>query len=148
MASQSTDADDILSSVCRSAAQLISTATTPLQRISVRVGDIAVDLEWPIGIPAAPAAVPSDPPTVAEPSVAHVCAGMVGTFYCAPEPGAAPFVQVGEVVEPGQQLAILEAMKLMTSVAADRAGRVVAVLVPDGARVEYGEPLFALEPSS
>jgi acetyl-CoA carboxylase biotin carboxyl carrier protein len=72
---------------------------------------------------------------------------MVGTFYSAPEPGAEPFVTVGDEVRAGQQIAILEVMKLMTPVGADRAGRVAEVLVPDGTSVEYGTGLIALDTS-
>jgi acetyl-CoA carboxylase biotin carboxyl carrier protein len=74
-----------------------------------------------------------------------VVAPCVGTFYRAPEPGAAPFVADGDVVQPGQQVGIIEAMKLMMPVAADRAGRVRGVL-DDGVAVEYGAVLVTLVP--
>jgi acetyl-CoA carboxylase biotin carboxyl carrier protein len=67
---------------------------------------------------------------------------MVGTFYRAAEPGAAPFVQVGDPVETGQQVGIVEVMKLMTPVEADRPGRVVAILADDAVPVEHGQPLI------
>ena len=72
---------------------------------------------------------------------------MVGTFYRAPEPGAAPFVTVGDLVRPGQVVGIVEAMKLMNEVTAERAGRVTEVLVDDGRPVEYDQPLVALDPA-
>ena len=75
-----------------------------------------------------------------------VRAPSVGVFYRAPEPGAPPFVGEGDTVRPGQQVAIVEAMKLMLPVEADRAGRVVEVLKRDGEPVEYGEVLFVLAP--
>ncbi|KAB2344497.1 acetyl-CoA carboxylase biotin carboxyl carrier protein [Actinomadura rudentiformis] len=78
-------------------------------------------------------------------SLHHLRAEMVGTFYSAPEPGADPFVCVGDEVQAGQQVAILEVMKLMTPVEADRPGRVVDVLVSDGTPVEYGTALIALD---
>ncbi|HEV2780502.1 MAG TPA: biotin/lipoyl-containing protein [Actinophytocola sp.] len=68
----------------------------------------------------------------------------VGVFYHAREPGAEPFVSVGAVVRPGQQIGIIEAMKLMIPVEADRAGRIAAVVKGNGEPVEYGEPLFEL----
>ncbi|MBM0277884.1 acetyl-CoA carboxylase biotin carboxyl carrier protein, partial [Micromonospora tarensis] len=68
-------------------------------------------------------------------------------FYRAPEPGAPPFVAVGDLVRPGQPIAIVEAMKLMNEVTAERAGRVVAVLVEDGQPVEYDQPLVELDPA-
>jgi acetyl-CoA carboxylase biotin carboxyl carrier protein len=70
---------------------------------------------------------------------------MVGTVYIAPEPGAPPFVRVGDVVKKGQTLLIIEAMKTMNPVTADRDGRVARVLVEDGAPTEYGEVLVILE---
>lgn len=73
---------------------------------------------------------------------------MVGTFYRSPSPTAAPFVQVGDRVERGTVLCIVEAMKLMNEVPSDVAGEVVSVLVENGQPVEYGQPLFAIKPSS
>jgi len=73
-------------------------------------------------------------------------APMVGTFYRAPQPGAPPFVEEGDAVAPGQTLCILEAMKLMNEIESKVAGRVVKVLVENAQPVEYGQPLFLLEP--
>lgn len=75
-----------------------------------------------------------------------VHAPLVGTFFRSPSPGARPFAEVGDTVEAGQQVAIVEAMKLMNAVEADQPGRVVEVLVADGRPVEYGEALFVLAP--
>jgi len=72
---------------------------------------------------------------------------MVGTFYTAAEPGADPFVQVGDQVTAGQTLCIVEAMKLMNEIAADIDGEVIAVLQENGQPVEYGQELFAVRPS-
>jgi acetyl-CoA carboxylase biotin carboxyl carrier protein len=74
-----------------------------------------------------------------------VTAPMVGTAYLAPEPGAAPFVRVGEQVGEGQAILIIEAMKVMNQIRAPRPGRVRRVLVADGAPVEYGAPLMVIE---
>ena len=71
---------------------------------------------------------------------------MVGTFYRAPEPGAAPFVQTGQTVEADSTVCIIEVMKLMNSIPAGAAGLVTQVLVEDGAAVEYGQPLLVIEP--
>ncbi|MBI3324110.1 MAG: acetyl-CoA carboxylase biotin carboxyl carrier protein [Candidatus Omnitrophica bacterium] len=71
---------------------------------------------------------------------------MVGTFYRAPAPDAPPFVEVGQEVEVGQVVCIIEAMKLMNEIKSDVAGRVVEVLVDNGDPVEFGQPLFSLEP--
>jgi acetyl-CoA carboxylase biotin carboxyl carrier protein len=74
-----------------------------------------------------------------------VTSPMVGTAYRAPEPGAAPFVEVGSAVERGQTLMIVEAMKTMNHIPAPRAGTVSAILVENGQPVEYGEPLMIIE---
>jgi len=73
-----------------------------------------------------------------------VLAPMVGTFYRAPSPGAAPFVEVGQSVQEGDALCIVEAMKLLNEIEADRAGVIKAVLVENGEPVEYGQPLFVI----
>ena len=71
---------------------------------------------------------------------------MVGTFYRAPEPGAPPFVEVGDAVAAGQTLCILEAMKLMNELKAEATGVVRAIHVENAQPVEYGQLLFELEP--
>ncbi len=71
---------------------------------------------------------------------------MVGTFYRAPAPDAPPFTEIGQEVEVGQVLCILEAMKLMNEIKSEVTGRVVEILVESGDPVEFGQPLFALEP--
>ena len=73
---------------------------------------------------------------------------MVGTFYCSPTPGAPPFVEVGNTVDVGQTLCIIEAMKLMNEIEAEHAGRLVRILKEDKEPVEYGEAIFVLEPLS
>ena len=72
---------------------------------------------------------------------------VVGMFYRSREPGAEPFVQPGDVVRPGQQVGIIEAMKLMIPVEADLDGQVLDALLADGTPVEYGDRLFAVEPT-
>ena len=71
---------------------------------------------------------------------------MVGTFYRAPAPDAAPFVAEGDLVKEGQVLCVIEAMKLMNEIEAKAAGRIARVLVENAQPVEYGQPLFLLEP--
>lgn len=72
---------------------------------------------------------------------------MVGTFYASPDHGTAPFVQVGDKVQPGQILCIIEAMKLMNEIEAEIAGEVIKCHVENGQPVEYGESLFDLRPA-
>ncbi len=70
---------------------------------------------------------------------------MVGTFYAAPSPDAPPFVKVGDQVDRGQTLCIVEAMKLMNEIKAENAGVVVDILVDNAEPVEYGQPIFLIE---
>ena len=135
-----------------------------LRRIEVRSGDVAVEIEWqdvpqapvernghaPAGVVAAPAsAAPgSEDAAVEQAEEQHlVVSPMVGTFYHAPEPGADPFVKVGDLIQPGQVVGIVEAMKLMNPISADIEGAVAAVLVADAEPVEFGQPLIALMPA-
>jgi acetyl-CoA carboxylase biotin carboxyl carrier protein len=69
---------------------------------------------------------------------------MVGTFYEAPSPGAKPFVEVGQAVNVGDTLCIIEAMKMLNQIEADKAGKITAKLVDNGQPVEYGQPLFVI----
>ena len=87
-------------------------------------------------------AATSSPP---EPAGHSLKSPMVGTFYRAPEPGAEPFASVGTQVEVGDTLCVIEAMKLLNEIEADKAGTVKAVLVENGQPVEYGQPLFVIE---
>jgi acetyl-CoA carboxylase biotin carboxyl carrier protein len=70
---------------------------------------------------------------------------MVGTFYRAPSPGAKPFVEVGDAVKAGQTVCIIEAMKLLNEIEADKDGVVKAILAENGQPVEYGEPLLVID---
>jgi acetyl-CoA carboxylase biotin carboxyl carrier protein len=102
------------------------------------------------------APVPQVPasPTVASPSpVDEISAAteivkspIVGTYYDSPSPGSPPFVKVGDQIEPGKVLCIIESMKLMNEIEAEIAGVIAAKLVENGKPVEYGESLFAIEP--
>ncbi len=89
---------------------------------------------------------PAAAPAATDSRLVTVRAPMVGTFYRAPAPDAPPFVEVGQIVEPGQTLCLIEAMKLMNEIEAEVRGRVAAILVENGQPVEYGQPLLTLEP--
>ncbi len=123
-------------------------------RISVRMpGSAPAAAAAPVAAaaPAAPAAAaPATAPAEAAPArPAHwveVTAPMVGTFYAAPAPGEAPFVKVGDEVAAGETLCIVEAMKLMNEIAAPQMGTVREVCLDDATPVEFGTPLFYIEP--
>ena len=96
--------------------------------------------------PAQPAAAPvAELPAPAEP-VGHVVKSpMVGTFYRASSPGAKAFVEVGSQVKEGETICIIEAMKILNEIEADKAGTVTRILGENGQAVEYGQPLFVIE---
>ena len=106
--------------------------------------------EAPAPLPEArPPAPPARPATAAARELAAneivITAPMVGTFYRSPAPLEPPFVEVGQAIEVGTVLCIIEVMKLMNSIPADRPGMVTAVLVGDGEAVEFGQPLIVLQ---
>jgi len=102
----------------------------------------AVAAAAPAAAAAAPAAAPAEAAPVPQGHV--VKAPMVGTFYRAPNPGAAPFVDVGQTVKEGDPLCIIEAMKLLNEIEADKSGVIKEILVENGEPVEYGQPLFVI----
>jgi acetyl-CoA carboxylase biotin carboxyl carrier protein len=144
------------------ASNLVKTVPGPIASLSLRLGSSSLEITWAQPEPSAVAvgavpvgatlvAPPANPETAAaEPAdgVKAIEAPLVGTFYIAPEPGAGPFVTVGERVQPGQPVGIVEAMKLMNPVCSQWAGEVVEVLVDDGEPVEFGQPLVRIRPSS
>jgi acetyl-CoA carboxylase biotin carboxyl carrier protein len=100
----------------------------------------------PAPLAAAPAAVAAAAPVAeVEEKLHEVKSPIVGTFYESPSPGAPAFVKVGDQVEVGQVLCIVEAMKLMNEIEADVAGEVVKRIASSGQPVEYGQPLFAIK---
>lgn len=138
--------------------------SSDISEIEIHEGDIKVRLTrhrpsvegWAVQMPAGPALPPvetvpprkvagqkAEPPE--EPEGHVVTAPMVGTFYRAPSPGAKPFVEVGQRVSVGDTLCIIEAMKMLNEIEADRAGVVRAILKENGQPVEYGEALFVIE---
>lgn len=105
----------------------------------------------PVQVAAAPAAAPaaSAPAAAAAPAARDLSnaqkSPMVGTFYRAPGPNAAPFVEVGQTVKAGDTLCIIEAMKLMNEIEAEKSGVIKEILVENATPVEFGEPLFIIE---
>lgn len=94
---------------------------------------------------AAATSVPSAPATVAEEMGETINSPIVGTFYRAPAPDAAPYVEVGQIVEKGQVLCIVEAMKLMNEIEAEFRCKIVKLCKENAQAVEYGDPLFVVE---
>lgn len=158
MTAEPTEDEQLLTRLREQASRLVAEVDGPLRRIRMRSGGAMLEIEWhglvspaEAGAVVAVHAVPagSGVPVVAGSAAdtgARDCvvAPMVGTFYRAVEPGAAPFVEVGDLVEPGQVVGIVEAMKLMNHITAEHAGKVAEVLVGNGEPVEFNQPLIAL----
>ncbi|RMX04115.1 acetyl-CoA carboxylase biotin carboxyl carrier protein [Corticibacter populi] len=98
-----------------------------------------------VAAPAAVAAAPAAAEAPAAPAGAAITAPMVGTFYRSPSPGADAFVEVGSQVKEGQTVCIIEAMKILNEIEADRSGTIKQILIDNGQAVEYGQPLFIIE---
>ena len=99
-----------------------------------------------------PAAVSAAPASAAAPEAAksagtEIKSPMVGTFYRSPAPDAPPFVEVGQQIEVGQVLCIIEAMKLMNEIKAEMRGRIAAIPIENGQPIEFGQVLFVVEPT-
>ncbi|WP_245228488.1 acetyl-CoA carboxylase biotin carboxyl carrier protein [Pontixanthobacter sp. CEM42] len=118
-----------------------------------RGGGVAVAAAAPVAAapaPAAPAAAPATAPAAAEPAAPAEDAAdamkspMVGTVYLSAEPGAAPFVNVGDSVKEGDTLVIVEAMKVMNPIEADKSGTIKSILVENAQPVEFGQPLVVI----
>ena len=152
------DIDDIL--------RLID--SSDFDELKLEMGDMKLELRRRGASPAtpAPAATPAEAPKaeapkaeapkpqaeVAAPVVSsgggsEVPAPLLGTFYHAPKPGAAPFIKVGDAVAPDTVIGIIEVMKLMNQVEAGVAGTVTEIVAPDGELVEHGQPLIRVQPA-
>jgi acetyl-CoA carboxylase biotin carboxyl carrier protein len=102
-------------------------------------------VEYVTGVPQ-PAAPPAAAKSSDEGPRIVIKSPMVGTFYRAPAPDAPPFVEIGQDLDVGQVVCIIEAMKLMNEIKSEVSGRIAEVLVDNGAPVEFGQPLFVVEP--
>lgn len=105
----------------------------------------------PAAAPTTPAQAPGPASTepadvMSDPSLIIIKSPIVGTYYESPSPGSAAFIRIGDTVQPGKVLCIIESMKLMNEIEAETAGVIVSKLVENGHPVEYGEALFALRP--
>ncbi|MEU1752754.1 biotin/lipoyl-containing protein [Micromonospora matsumotoense] len=145
--------DPATSSALRQATQavdrLLRRGGPPPTTLVVHAGEVWIEMTWAAPEPAV--GVAADPPAGqvgqdSEETAEYITAPAVGTFYLAPAPGAEPFVSTHSMVVAGQQVGIVEAMKLMIPVEAVTAGRIGKVLHTDGDPVEYNQPLFELKP--
>ena len=122
--------------------------TTQIAELEIEQGGFRIKIRRFSGT-ALPTAVEPEPVPEAKPAlpanVVEVVAPMVGTFYRAPAPDTEPYVKPGETIEPGQVLCIIEAMKMMNEIESECRGKVVEILVEDGAPVEYGQPLMRVQ---
>ncbi|MEU4331230.1 acetyl-CoA carboxylase biotin carboxyl carrier protein [Nonomuraea dietziae] len=138
-------------------AHLVKTVPGPVAAVSLRLGDCALEVTWAsaataaqvVAAPAVPAQAPAaEEEAVEDPALTAVTAPLVGTFYHAPEPGAAPYVRVGDRVRAGQTVGVVEAMKLMNQVVAEQEGEVVEVVAGNAEPVEYGQALVRIRVGS
>jgi acetyl-CoA carboxylase biotin carboxyl carrier protein len=139
------------------ALELLQGFDNPPSALRIQAGGVTLDAEWHQNAPSSKSVATQQSVVIAESADAaapsesdnglhELRAPAVGTFYRAPEPGARAFVESGDVVTKGSQVAIIEVMKLMIPVEADVTGKVVEVLKADGEPVEYDEPLFRFAP--
>jgi acetyl-CoA carboxylase biotin carboxyl carrier protein len=150
--------EDLVRSLWQEARDLIKRLEgSTVQRLSVEAGPYKIEIERGAPTVAVAGAAPAAPPVglaavsesaaAAEADNRHpIVAPLVGTFYRSPQPGAKPFVEEGDVVDAGQTVAIVEAMKIMNQVNADRGGRVAEIVAKDGDWVEFQQVIMYLEP--
>jgi acetyl-CoA carboxylase biotin carboxyl carrier protein len=115
--------------------------------LDLELGSLFLRMRRPSGAPAPDQEAIAPAPLLAtslQEAVHEITAPMVGTFYVSPTPSAAPYVAVGDTVSPGQTIGIIEAMKIMNEITADRGGVVQAFLAANAEPVEYGSPLIRL----
>ncbi len=112
----------------------------PMASLGPVMAPLAAPAEAPKSLPAA-----AESPARPKPNEHVVTAPMVGTYYASSSPGSKPFVEIGDEVKIGQVLCIIEAMKMMNQIEADRTGRITSIMARNGDPVEFGQPLFVIE---
>jgi acetyl-CoA carboxylase biotin carboxyl carrier protein len=118
-------------------------ASQPISSNQIVTGAVPEVLNRELSATGAPSPLSVNP---AAAKLVEISSPMVGTFYRAPAPGEAPFVQVGDRVRSGQTVCIIEAMKLMNEIEAEISGQVMEILLQNGEPVEYGQPLMRINP--
>jgi acetyl-CoA carboxylase biotin carboxyl carrier protein len=116
-----------------------ASAAQPMHPVATMAAPVAAPMA------AAPAAPPVAPAEPAAPAGHAVKSPMVGTFYRSSSPGAKPFVELGSEIKEGEPICIIEAMKIMNEIEADKSGKVTRILCENGQAVEFGQPLFIIE---
>ncbi len=125
--------------------RIVKSGTTVVQQYMAAAPMQAAPAPAGAGVPELPAPGAAAPAPAQEP-VGHVVKSpMVGTFYRASSPGAKSFVEVGSVVKEGDTICIIEAMKILNEIEADKSGTIARILGENGQAVEYGQPLFVIE---
>jgi acetyl-CoA carboxylase biotin carboxyl carrier protein len=119
--------------------RIVKSAPAPVAMVTQMAAPVAV------AAPAAPAPVAAAPVVEAAPAGHTVKSPMVGTFYRSSSPGAKAFAEVGQQVKEGDTICIIEAMKILNEIEADKSGTITKILAENGQAVEYGAPLFIIE---
>ncbi|MFY8054522.1 MAG: acetyl-CoA carboxylase biotin carboxyl carrier protein [Limnohabitans sp.] len=124
--------------------RIVKSGPAPVAMVTQMAAPVAAPVAAAAPAAAAPAAAPAPAPEAA-PAGHQVKSPMVGTFYRSSSPGAKSFVEVGSQVKEGETICIIEAMKILNEIEADKSGTITQILAENGQAVEYGAPLFIIE---
>ena len=119
--------------------------SAPMYPQYTHMGNLPMAMAPQIEAPAKAAPAIEGPAAKPKPNEHVITAPMVGTFYASPSPGAKAFIEIGDEIKIGQVLCIIEAMKMMNQIEADKAGKVTSIMARNGDPVEFGQPLFVVE---
>jgi acetyl-CoA carboxylase biotin carboxyl carrier protein len=119
--------------------------SAPMYPQYTHMGNLPMAMAPQIEAPAKAAPAIEGPAAKPKPNEHVITAPMVGTFYASPSPGAKAFIEIGDEIKVGQVLCIIEAMKMMNQIEADKGGKVTSIMARNGDPVEFGQPLFVVE---
>ena len=125
--------------------RIVKSAPAPVAMVTQMAAPAPVAVAAPVAAPAPAVAAAPAPAAEAAPTGHTVKSPMVGTFYRASSPGAKAFAEVGQQVKEGDTICIIEAMKILNEIEADKSGTITKILAENGQAVEYGAPLFIIE---
>ena len=126
--------------------RIVKSAPAPVAMVTQMAAPAPVAVAAPVAAAPAPVAAPAAAPVAEAATSGHtVKSPMVGTFYRSSSPGAKAFAEVGQQVKEGDTICIIEAMKILNEIEADKAGTITKILAENGQAVEYGAPLFIIE---